>query len=33
MPHVMFVVCHVSILYGDTCQIIVWISIWSSYLL
>jgi len=31
MPRVTSVVCHVSIKYCDTCQINVWISIWSSY--
>jgi len=33
MPRVTSVVCHMSIWYDDTCQINVWISIWSSYLL
>jgi len=32
MLRVTFIVCHVSIQYDDTCQIIVWISIWFSYL-
>jgi len=33
MPRVMSVLCYVSSQYDDMCQVIIWISIWSTYLL